>query len=139
MSLASAATGSFVFGRTAGFKRAFTPSGTATPTKQRGIALEKQLAATGFPEQSNDTGIEVFATPTGVGSAGMSTLRGYPMVKAYAASAAVAIGKAIGKGISIVGRGVSTLTGAGIEPDSGRGVLRLIVRTVLRDKTRERD
>jgi len=118
--------------------RSFSMGGTAAVTRQRGIALEKTTSATGSVSSAQTTGEEFEGTFTGTGSSSMSKTSGLSQVLNAVGSAAVAIGKGISKSFSYVGRAAVTLVGDGIEPEGGRGVLRLMIRTITRDKTRDK-
>jgi len=135
---AFAATAGVVFSKLTARFLSFSTSGSAAVERQRGISLEKTTSATGSVSSGQTTGEEFEGTPTGTGTSSLSRTTGLSTIRNAVGSAAVAIGKGIGKGFGYIGRGTSVLTGDDFIPDSGRGVLRLMIRAILRDKTRDK-
>ena len=131
-------TGTPSFSRLTSYVRSFAFGGAAALTLGRAISLNKGISATGAVESVQGVGATFEGSYTGTGSLSLSSSTLFGKALAYTASAALAISKKIGKIFSYVGTGTSTVTGDGIEAPTGRGLLRLLARAILRDTTRDK-
>ena len=137
-SLSMSGTGTPSFSRLASHVRSFAFGGVAALTLGRAISLNRSISATGAVESVQGVGATFEGSYTGTGSLSTSSDSTYGKALTYVSSASVAISKRIGKLLSYVGIGTAEVTGDGITPDTGRGILRLLVRTILRSVDRDK-